>query len=1452
MSIIFISHSSQDNAKAVAIAQWLESNGWSEYFLDISEDRGLQPGERWQSSIRKAAHRCEVVLLILSRSWLESKWCLAEMLLARQIGKQLCGLIVEDVPLDELPIELTSEWQLCDLVSDSNLLEFQVERLPFVENTTVSYSEAGLAALKRGLERAGQCANDFPWPPKEDPNRQPYLGLRSHTSLDAAVFFGRDDAIAKGLSQLRKLHADVATKLMIVLGASGAGKSSYLAAGLWPRLMRDARRFYPLPIVRPGRSAINGERGLVASLSQAFIDLGESSIRQGDVRQRLNSGDIDVVLPTILGELVQCLATRTQQGDSLPQLVIMLDQAEELYSGSETAESLRLRKGIAACLMDCVSNSGSLCIVITAIRTDFYEKLQSDETLRAVERETLDLMPMDRADYREVIEGPARVTSLSNAKFSIDGDLVEALLVDSGGADALPTLALTLERLFNEFGSSNRLRLEDYLKLGGIAAIVETAVWNAMSDPEHTPVIPRDRTELEALLRASFIPGLAEIDELTGERRRRIARTDELPVTTLPIIERLTKARLLVRSVNAHESAPVVEVAHEALLRQWPLLVTWLDADEDALKTIGSVSRAADLWRENHRADDYLSHVGDRLQQAQSLLERSDFQLHMTESSLEYLKECQKQEDAEERNRLKRNRILKTSLTIMGLLALVTSLLLIQARSLTDSTREALTQAETAKVESEIERERANESKNQALRNLSLLHSQQALTQVKAGSYRVGVLLAMESTPPALGTDNNLNTHEPARALHYALSSLRGYRFLEGLNLSSADRVSISGDGTKLLSTAGIKTAAVWSLDTTEKPTLLNSAIRFSHVGAALNANGALALTLMSNRTLTLWDTVTGTQIYNVQSRQDKIMEILFSPDGKKFAISSYKNNELSLWDTASGKRLSIHRARTGAVRSMQFDTNGERLLISSSDGFAGLWLINDGMRFIEIETGSAQINGAIFRPNSSEILTYSSDGYIRLFDSLTLKKTYSSRQYSGAFSYAQFSNNGKKFITRTVNNELQFWWRDRKGTWLVESPYDYTGKEVKFAYLSNDGNLVLVGIEDENLDIFHFDGFGILERINMSKQHISNIRFGPNGDSIIFFGSHDDHPYSAATIIDFHPKLPIGLTSLPEKFESLILGHLIDGTPAVLKSLRLANNLFLFSAETNKPIATLKDVSELPKIEFFGDSKKHVAIFSPSKKRLRIQNFNTGTELLNTHFKNSPVYELSSSGHYAYLKEDNSIAFGHVSDKSTNEIVTAKSREIAKLALSEDARLLAWKTSDEIVIWDTQKNERLGALQQTSIYIDDSTLVFSPDKKYLLATDSLDSLNDKDLLNIWKLDTMSLHATLPIDSDPVDMIAFSEDGRNFATAFSQGSIIRLWSLESQQIIYEFPVAKEIEVSGLAFSKHENHLIAVGQHLAMELPIPEPDELLKIGTEASKGYVLTAEQKKEFYVIDRH
>src|SRR5262249_52889064 len=185
----------------------------------------------------------------------------------------------------------------------------------------------------------------------------------------------------------------------------------------------------------------------------------------------------------------------------------------------------------------------------------------------------------------QVIEGPARRIGLE-----VEPALTAALLRDSQGADALPLLAFTLERLFDQRLQANRLVLADYTRMGGVKGAIEAAAGKARPRAVAAGVPAKD---LDTLLRRTFLPHLARVNE-AGEFARRVAQLAELDRDCLPLVNVLVAQRLLVADQKG--DVKTVEIAHEAILREWPLLRGWLDAERGFLEWRDQVGRARRLY----------------------------------------------------------------------------------------------------------------------------------------------------------------------------------------------------------------------------------------------------------------------------------------------------------------------------------------------------------------------------------------------------------------------------------------------------------------------------------------------------------------------------------------------------------------------------------------------------------------------------------------------------------------------------------------------------------------------------------------------------------------------------------------------------------------------------------------------------------------------------------------
>src|SRR6476659_3710882 len=675
MSRVFLSHSGWESREAVAVKAWLveQEPGLAEdIYLDLDPHTGIRPGTRWKQALQQANSRCEAVICLLSAHWEASSECQTEFRYAETLNKAILVARLEPLP----DANITSEWQRCDLFAG----DAPVTKIPIDGGEPVMLATEGLARLLNGLRALGIGADYFPWPPPGDPDRAPYRGWAPLEEADAAVFFGRDAQILRGLDVLRGMRTSGVESLLVILGRSGAGKSSFLRAGLLPRLRQDDRQFLPLPIVRPETAVLTGELGFSHSIHQLRRDLGFAQPMLGEIKTACRDEQVEY-LRGLLEEARQAARDRlldVPAEQPAPTLVLPVDQAEELFNADAGPEAPRFLKLLTS-LVEHEAGVTPAMIVAVTIRADRYEPLQSAPELDPVHPLVFpNLKPLPPVGYTEVITGPARRATAAGRRLSIAPALVERLLAETTeGADALPLLALTLERLYRDFGDDGDLTEPEYEAMGAMAQVVQTEVDKLLdNDKRHAQL---------DMLHDAFIPWLATINPGNDQPMRRLARWDDLPVASRPLIQAMVEKRLLVK--DTRDGQTVVEVALESLLRQWRELAAWLRDEAQNLKDADGLERAAADWQASDRNESWLLE-GTRLAEAQTLATKPGFRdrldptrhyLHASRSREDDRIEAEKQHQQAELQAAKehaaalrkRSRILISVLAVTAIIAVV-------------------------------------------------------------------------------------------------------------------------------------------------------------------------------------------------------------------------------------------------------------------------------------------------------------------------------------------------------------------------------------------------------------------------------------------------------------------------------------------------------------------------------------------------------------------------------------------------------------------------------------------------------------------------------------------------------------------------------------------------------------------------------------------------------------
>ncbi len=485
----------------------------------------------------------------------------------------------------------------------------------------------GVIDLQSATERTRLYAVEEAPAPLE-PEICPFRGLAPFDAAHADYFFGRERLVAELVARM------IGSTLIAVVGPSGSGKSSAVRAGLLPALaggVVPGSERWRQAVMRPGERPL---AELSRTLARAVPEAEDAAPWIADALEALPAGE---------------------------RLVLVIDQFEELFVACrDTAE----REAFLDALVDACADPDERVVVALAIRADFYGRCAEHADLSTlVSANQILVGPMRRDELRRAIELPAR-----RAGLRVEPRLVSALVGDvAGEPGGLPLLSAALLELW-QLRSGRILRRSDYERTGGVegavARLAEDAYQRLDADERSRvrPMLLRlagDDEEAEALVRRRVA-----LDELELDR-------DEPAARALAV---LTESRLLTVDEGA------VEVAHEALLREWPRLREWLETDAEGRRLHHHLIAASQGWRDAGR-DPAELYRGTRLAAALDWATEHDPELNELEREfLEASRAASEREAERQRQTNRRLRMLLAGVGILLSVAVVAGALAVSGR----------------------------------------------------------------------------------------------------------------------------------------------------------------------------------------------------------------------------------------------------------------------------------------------------------------------------------------------------------------------------------------------------------------------------------------------------------------------------------------------------------------------------------------------------------------------------------------------------------------------------------------------------------------------------------------------------------------------------------------------------------------------------------------------------
>ena len=1104
----------------------------------------------------------------------------------------------------------------------------------------------------------------------------PYKGLAAFEWQDSDCFFGRERLVGELAART------VQVGLLGVVGASGSGKSSVIGAGLLPSLgagLLPGSVNWKQVAIRPGEHPMNALR---AGLSSRAKDPIEAAVG---------------ALPP--------------EG----RLVLVVDQFEETFTLCEDEAE---RSDFVAALTGAAKQWPENVAVILAIRGDYYGHCAPyPDLVEALANHVL-VGPLTHEELKRAIELPARRTGL-RVESALADALVKEVSDEPGG---LPLLSTALVELW-QMREDGWIRSEAYERTGGVRGAV-----SRLAETAYEQLSP---AEQEACRRALL--RLVAFGEGEAVTRRRV-ELDEFDLARDPdaaaVLTRFTEDRLLTRTEDT------VEVAHEALLREWPRLRAWLEEDVQGHQLRQHLTQAARQWEETgHDASEV--YRGARLSAALDWAATRGPDLNEIER--DFLSESRQASEREADRQRRTNRRLRGLLVgtaVFLVVALVAGGLALVQRG--------RAQGEAVRAESQARIATARELAAAAVANLDVDPER-------------SILLALAAVDATWKVDGTVE-EEAEEALHRSLQESRVM-----LTVPQGRGIAISADGSRFATTGEDGTATVWEMDTGAR--LLTLRGHEGEVnGIAFSPDGSLLATTGSDRTARLWDSASGRQVHVMRGHRDVVRGIAFSPDGSLLATSS-KDGTVRIWDVAAGVQ---HLVLTGPPGERLVNFPGLTPAFSrdgstvSNGGWKGpIWDLARGK--ISTVLPGQEAFAVAFSPDRSRVAT-SAHLDAQTWDAQTGKPLTTLSGHTGDVLAVAYSPDGRRIATGANDGTARVWDAETGDTLLTLAGHT---RDVNTVAFTPDGDGLLTGAADGTARLWDISPTGGRDWLTVPgpADRQSGVSFSPDGTTFAVPGQisgvaiRDVDTGAKIISLEWHDASIRRMAFSPDGT------RLAGGNGVIGEPFRTSSTVPVWDVTTGKLEMTLR-----------GHTRPVVAVaYSPDGRRLATSSYDgtvrlwdavSGKELHAIDVDDVP-FALGFSPDGRWLVSDDAAADSLIVwDADTLERqrgLRGHTNYIQDVAFGPDGTVVTASGDNTAKIWDLESGRNLATLRG---HIGPLLAVAVSPNGALVATGSLDGT-----AKLWDFATGREKLTLFGHDGPVNTVAFSPDGRFLATVGGEGTV---------------------------------------------------------------------------------
>ena len=582
----------------------------------------------------------------------------------------------------------------------------------------ISFAQRLRVHLKGLLDSMLGGADESMAPLWED---EPYRGLEVFDVEHASIFQGREEEVCTLEEILRRRTSDPADAraCVIVVGASGSGKSSLVRAGFAASLTRfnldESVKEWRHAVLLPGTAGGALFPALIRCLASALPGLREGGVSLDDLAGAL----IDKPDTAIKLSINPAFVRESRKAGGPVRLLLIVDQLEELWTDRRITPEDRER---FLELLDALCTRSPVSVVAT-LRSDFYHQAHASPVFLRLKGTSgqYDLLPPRPAALHSIIAEPARLAALRFEQDEKTGRrLNEQLLEDAlSQPDALPLLQYTLRELYLQRSAAGVLSFAAYNQMGGVEGALGRRAEATFS------ALPIEAQSVFAEVMRSLVT--VNVD---GTARPLRLRAPLARVTDGLAKQIFTESFIAQRFFTADREGDeaVVSIAHEALLRRWERLAGWVGSNQDALRLRARVEQSQSRW-EQRQHPSLLLPSGLPLEEGRQLLQIAPYLL--SSGTRAYITASAEFHAAAEVQKKRRRKLAMAALSLLTLVALAAAGMAWKARHLAEQQR---LRAEKALRSSEALTKKLRSNADLVAANIAPLAYE---AMVKTGDYNI-------------------------------------------------------------------------------------------------------------------------------------------------------------------------------------------------------------------------------------------------------------------------------------------------------------------------------------------------------------------------------------------------------------------------------------------------------------------------------------------------------------------------------------------------------------------------------------------------------------------------------------------------------------------------------------------------------------------------------------------